>query len=226
MIGPFRCRAEPQIPVQLIGHGRRFLGPPYALGPIYLGETVQGPVGPDVHLAHRANRPIPDGLAHQAGPFGGLTLIAHLGGDLMLASGFGNHSRFINRMSQRLFTINVLASFDGGYACNGMDMVRRGDHYRIDVLVLLVQHLAKIFVFFGLRVASERPACTPPVHIAQRHDVLTADGINIAAALAADADAGNVDLLARRNMTRSSQNMPWNNCECRYGCRRSHKVTT
>ncbi|MFC1793413.1 hypothetical protein ACFL3Q_07485 [Planctomycetota bacterium] len=67
-------------------------------------------------------------------------------------------------------------------------------------------------------MASERPACTPPVHIAERHDVLTTDGINIAAALAADTNAGNVYLFARGNLTRSSQNMPWNNRERRYGC--------
>jgi len=87
----------------------------------------------------------------------------------------------MHRVGQRLLAVDVLAPLDGGHGDDRVQMVRCPDHYRIDVLVLLVQHLAKILVFFGIGVASERSACMSPVHIAQRHDVLTADGINVIA---------------------------------------------
>ena len=106
-----------------------------------------------------------------------------------------------------------------------MDVIRRRDYHRVDVVILDVQHPPEVFVFCSFRVAPEHPAGMTPVHVTQRHDVLALERLNIAAAPAAGANGSDVEFIARRRPAGSSQNMPWNNRERRCGCRRSHKIT-
>ena len=112
MIWPLRRRAEPQVPIQRIRHSRRILGSSNTLGPIHIGKTPQGPVGPNMHLAHGADRATPDILTHQAGSLGGLAIIAHLGRHPGFSRGLGNHAGLVHRVRQRLFAIDMLASLD------------------------------------------------------------------------------------------------------------------
>ena len=52
-------------------------------------------------------------------------------------------------MCQRLLTKNVLSPSDRIHTRNGVRMVRRADSHRIDLVIHLIQHLAKILVHFG-----------------------------------------------------------------------------
>ena len=60
-------RAEPQVPVERRGHGRRLLRAIDALRPVFVEQAVRRSIGPDVHFAHGADRAVPDHLAQPRG---------------------------------------------------------------------------------------------------------------------------------------------------------------
>src|SRR5262249_41731687 len=70
------------------------------------------------------------------------------------------------------------------------------DGHGIDLLVHLFQHLAEIVVLFRLRELLGHPLHHVVVHVADGDDISDLPGLfGVALALAADADAGEVDLL-------------------------------
>ena len=146
MIGPPRRRAEPQVPVQRRGHGRRVLGPLDALGPPQRHlAAMRGAVRPDVHLPHGADGAVPDPFVDQPVALERHALVAHLRGDLGLARRLGHGAGLVHRAGQRLLAIDVLAHLDGRHRHDGVGVVRRAHDHGVDVL-LLVQHLAEVLV--------------------------------------------------------------------------------
>ena len=82
----------------------------------------------------------------------------------------------------------------------GMEVrvVRRADHDRVDLLLQLVQHPAEVGVLLGpgeLLVGLAGPLV---VHVAQGHEVLAGQPLQVVPAAAADPDAGQVQFFVRR----------------------------
>jgi len=111
--------------------------------------------------------------------------------------------------------IDVLARANRGHRGNGVGMVRSANGNRIDVLGLLVEHFAEVFVALRVRMRVERSRAPLIVNIAER-DVIPAelrDRGNVAASHPSAADTCHVDLLAGREESGPAQHMPRNNRE-------------
>ena len=139
-------RAEPQIPIQCRRHRRRIGRAADALLP-----QPAGAIGPHMNFAHFTDQAGLDPFVREARSFAGVALIAHLRGDARRMRGLGQFAALVQRVRQRLLTINVLAGANGRHRCDGMNMIRRADGDGVDVLCLFVDELAKILVAAGLR---------------------------------------------------------------------------
>ena len=150
MVRPHGRRADPQVPVQRCGNGRRFLGPvrPRA-APAGMAPGIIGKAAPGIDFADLADQARGDPLADQPVAFHAVALDAHLRGHLVLLGRLGELAGFIDRVRQRFLAVDVLAGLDGRHGDHGMRMIGRGDHHAVDVLLLL-QHQAIVFV--GLRL--------------------------------------------------------------------------
>ena len=175
MVGPPRRRAEPQVPIERVGHGRLLLRPLDALRPIQRQlAAVRRPIGPDVRLPHRADRAVLEPLGHQPVALEGHALVSHLRGDLMLPRGLGQGTGLIDRVGERLLAVDVLSALDGRHRDDRVVMIRRAHDDRVDPL-LLVEHLAEVFVFRGPRILVEGVRRVAPIDVGQGHDVLVLD---------------------------------------------------
>ena len=100
-------------------------------------------------------------------------------------------------MREGLLDIDVLA---GGHGLGGddrMGVVGRGDHHGVGLFEQLVVHAAVVVVFLGCGVALEYVVGIFPVHVAQADDVLALHRLQVGGTAAADADAQNVEFVAR-----------------------------
>ena len=95
-------------------------------------------------------------------------------------------------------------------------MVRRGDHDGLDAAAL-VQHLPVIAEPLGLGIGLERVGRQFPVDVAQGDDVLRGHLAQVAGALTADADAGNVQFRTGRRLARAAQDVTRNHGQTRRG---------
>ena len=94
-----------------------------------------------MHLAHRPDGAVGEPFVDEPVAFERHALVAHLGGDLGRARRLCHGPRLIDRARQGLLAIDVLAVLDGRDGDDGVVVIRRGDHHRINAL-LLVEHLA------------------------------------------------------------------------------------
>ena len=117
-----------------------------ALGPVALRA-----IGPDVHFTHRADDAGRDPVVDAAGSFAGMSLVAHLRGDLRFRRHTGQEPRLVHGIRERLLDVDVLAELHRGDRHRGVQVVGGGDDDRVDV-ALLVEHLAEVGVLGGLRV--------------------------------------------------------------------------
>ena len=78
-----------------------------------------------------------------------------------------------------------------------MGVIGGADDHGVDLLVHLVEHHAKVFELRGLGILGELLGGVVFVHVAQSDDVVAqlSHLIHVAAPLAADADAGHVELI-------------------------------
>ena len=86
IIGAIGRGAEPEVPVQALGHrwsGGRAVD---ALRPEHAIDAVQRPVRPDMNLPHLSDRAGPDCFAEDPHLFTGLALVPHLRGNLVFAA--------------------------------------------------------------------------------------------------------------------------------------------
>ncbi len=213
MIRPIRSRAKPHIPVQARGHRRRIFGPLDSLGPYR-------PVRPDVDLPYRADGAVPYPFAQYTLSLRGIRLDAHLGADFGLACGFRQHPGLVDRPGQRFCTVDMLAHLHchAGYDC--VRVVGRADDYGIDVR-LLFEHFTKIAIDFRPGISLVSLGCVFFVHVTKRDDIFAAYTLEIGAADAADANAGDIELITRSNIAAATQHAAGDD---RQSCRGSHKV--
>ena len=93
----------------------------------------------------------------------------------------------------------MLARAERRQADRGVHVIGRGDHYRLDVLAL-VEHHPEILERLRLGERVEGAGRPDPVHVAKCDDVLGFHLAQVRCALAADADPGDVQLVARRRV--------------------------
>ena len=118
-------------------------------------------------------------------------LVAHLGADAVFLGQFAKPARFVNRARERLLRIDVLAGLDRRGGNDRVHVVGRADGDRVDLVHHFRVHIAvvdeRLGVFEFLMLALER-VC---IDVAKRDDLAVVARMgNVAAALAADADAG------------------------------------
>src|SRR6185436_15700691 len=139
------ARAVPARGLPLPVHAHR-VGPRQPLRPV-----AERTVGPHVHVADLADRPLLDVLDRRPRLGVRVPLVAHLRGDLRVRLGLaGEHARLFDRPAQRLLHVDVLAEIHRRGRDRRVHVIGRGDDHRVDVL-LLVEHLAVVAVLFDLR---------------------------------------------------------------------------
>ncbi len=89
-----------------------------------------------------------------------------------------------------------------GYA--GVGMVGGGYQDTVDFLAHFVEHLAPVFITFGVGIVFKCFVGIFPVNITKCNDVFGVHVMQIAASHSADTDAGNVHLIAGSYMTMAS----------------------
>src|SRR6266849_1669837 len=101
MVGTVRRWSEEFIPVNMSGDAGRLLGSCRDAG----GLGPDRPVRPDMCLAHGPNYPVLDNLDRSAQAVFRRSLVAHLGGDLVLCRRIPHQSGFVDRVRQRLLAV-------------------------------------------------------------------------------------------------------------------------
>src|SRR5205823_5396128 len=121
--------------------------------------------------------------------------------------------RLFDAVRHRLLHIDVLARPQRRQRDGRVHVVRSADDHRVATLELL-QHHPVIAELLRVWKSLGRAGREFPIHIAQSDDVLAGDGrvAQNAAALPSDANAGDVQLLARRSLP-LTQDMAWNDQE-------------
>jgi len=75
-----------------------------------------------------------------------------------------------------------------------MKMIGSRHNYRVNILVRLIEHFAKIAILFGIRKFLERVGCAFRIHVAQGDDIaFFGDLIDIGFALSTDPNASDID---------------------------------
>ena len=146
MIGPLADRAEPEVPVERRGHGRRIRRAADPLLP-------QRPARSDQTWTSRTS-PMTPAWIHSlvsrapsvACPWLPICVITPAARAALV-----KRAAFVQRVRQRLLAVDVLAGADRGQRGHGVDVVGRADGDGVDVLRFLVEHDAEILVAPGLR---------------------------------------------------------------------------
>jgi len=100
-----------------------------------------------------ANRPNAAGLNNLDGAAQAVfrrALIPHLRGDFVLIGDFFHHAGFIHVVGERLLAIDVLLHLHGHDAGRRMRVIGSAHGHGVDLLVHLLQHLAKVVVLLGV----------------------------------------------------------------------------
>ncbi len=150
----------------------------------------------------------------------GVALVAHLRNDLVFAGDLGHFAALVDGVGQRLLAVDVLAAFHSGDRGHRVVMVGRGHHDGVDLLVQLVEHLAEVAELRGLGMVVEGAddAVVAPVDVAEGHDIVAAGHrAHVAPAHRADADAGDVQLLAGRRRAAAGHGVSRHDGDRRHG---------
>ena len=127
-----------------------------------------------------------------------MSLVPHLCDDLVFFGRLGHGPHLADGARERLLAVHVLAGFHRQDRGGGMGVVGRRDRDGIDPLRFLVEHLAEVFIALRLGVGRVGVGRAHVVHVAQGVDVLDAHAAHVLAAPPADADARDVERVARR----------------------------
>src|SRR5262249_50211439 len=126
----------------------------------------------------------------------GRALVAHLRADLVLLGGLAQLARLEDGVSQRLLAVDVLLELDGHHAGRGVRVVGSGDGDGVDGLAHLVEQLAEVGELRRLGEGLGHGIEPALVDVADGDDIADVAGVlGVALALAADADAGDVQLV-------------------------------
>ena len=145
-VGPHRRGTNPKIPIESRRNRIFARGP---INPLRPDRTI----APNVQferLADQAGLNDFDGATETAA---GASLVAHLGGDLLLPGEVTQVAGLENRVGQRFLNVGVLAHFHRARGGECMMMVGRGNDHRVDVLANFVEHFTVVAIDFGLGVA-------------------------------------------------------------------------
>ena len=205
-------RADPGVPVEAGGR-RRGGGAGHALRP-------DRPVGPHMHLAHRADHPAPDQFDHAAPVVSGMALVAHLGDELRIGLRQPQQQATLRlRIGQGLLHIDVDAALHRPTGGDGVVMVGRGDDDGVDVLPR-IQHPPVVGEALGFVVGllqrhaggeevpllvGERLQHMVVVHIGGGDDVLAGQLEHVGRTLPARPDRRDVHPIARRQTPRRAK---------------------
>ena len=183
-VGPLGRGPEPEVPVEVLGHGRRGRRPQDALRPGRVHD-------PRVHFGDGADDAGAQQLDRRAASIRGVALVAHLGRDLRLRRRLCQKVRLVDRMAEGLLAVDVFPHLHRHHRRRGMDVVGGADHDRIDILLIL-EHPAEVRVPAGAGMDLRRLVQVPGVDVAERDDVLARDAFQVRRAAPGNADAGDV----------------------------------
>ena len=122
----------------------------------------------------------------------GVALVAHLGHDLVFPGGLKESHALAVGAGEWLLHVDVLAEFHGRKGRNRVHVVRSGDHHRVDLVLVLGQHLPVVGVAGNILVLVEVPLGAALVDVAHGDQLSSAGDcvVEVAAALAPTADLG------------------------------------
>ncbi len=191
-VGPLGGRSEPEVPRQAGRHGGRQLRALDRLVPVFAG-----PVGPAMDFADGADRAVAEDFDDSPRTAERVPLVSHLRDDVHFAGNLAHPPGFVNRMRERLLTIDVLAQLHRHDAGRSVMVIGCGDNDRIDVLALF-EHLAVVFVLGDARILLVSFGGAIVIGVAQRDDILLGAPRDIDLPLSAGADGRDIELLVRR----------------------------
>ena len=99
-----------------------------------------------------------------------VTLVAHLGHDLVFLGGLGKDTCLVNIVRDRFLQIYVLTHPHSAESLDRMVMIRGGDTYGIEVLTFLLVHLTEVVEILRLRVFLTSVGRLTVVYVAQTGD--------------------------------------------------------
>ena len=204
--------AQPEVPVQFLGHGAASRGSWAALRPDH-------PADPAVHLFDAADRPGLDELRRHAVADVRVDLNAHLRDDLRFAGSRGNLPGLVERMRQWLLAIDVLAAADGRHRDWGMHVIGRRNAHGVDLLLQRVEEPAEVGEGLRRRILGRGLGQDRLVDIAQADHIDRPFGEagDIASALPAHADRGDIQASAGRHVSIAAQHVAGNDLEAQSG---------
>ena len=125
-----------------------------------------------------------------------VTLDAELGGDLLFAGKVGHDPDLLNRVSHRFLAVEMFAELQCRNGGVEVGMVRGADGDRVDVLGHRIEHLAEVVELFRLGELGIGVPGAVVIDIAEGHDVLIAQCVQVGPAASANSDAGDIELFA------------------------------
>ena len=126
-------------------------------------------------------------------------LVPHLRADAGFLGEFGEPTRFVNGAGERFLRVDVFAHLHRGGRLNRVHVVRRADRNGVELVAHFGVHVAVVDIFFRVFELVPFAVERALVDVADRDDFTVITGVrNVAAALAADADAGDRDALESR----------------------------
>ncbi len=219
MVRPHRRRADPEVPVHSERDGRRIARAVAPLGaPVGVAPGVIRQVAPGVDLGHVADQPGRDPFADEPHALSRMTLDPHLRCDLGFRGRPGQGPGFEDAVGEGLLRVHVLAELHRRQGDHRVGVVGCRDDNGVDILLLL-QHDAVVGVELGARVSFDRLGRVVRVDVAEGDDVFGLELVQVIGALAADADAGDVELIAGRCLSQA-KNVPGDDREKRRRGRR------
>ena len=162
--------ADPQIPIEMRGHGRggRQRGPD-------AGDAVAGREHPD--MLNRTDHPLTEVFHTEAVAETGGILDAQLRDDPGLLRRLPDQAAFVHLMAERLLAVDVLALPHRRDRRDRVVVVRNRDVDGVDPVALLFQHGPPVGVEPGGGDQLVRPLQKGGVHIAQRDDLRSRVGV-------------------------------------------------
>src|ERR1051325_71519 len=100
-------------------------------------------------------------------------------------------------MGERLLAINMFAGAHRGDRRNRMRMIRRADRDGVERFLLL-EHLPKIFVTFGVRIRSVSVRGAIVIYGAQRDTIVGLRAVEIVPTASAGADDADIEFVVSR----------------------------
>ena len=157
------------------------------------------PANPTVDFAYITDRTRLNQFDDAVDVVNRVSLNAELSNDLLFLRRLRHDTSFFDRVCHRFFAIQVLAQLHRHHRGMEMSMVGRTDDDRINLILHLIVHAPEIVKLPCFRKALIRIPRTTIVHVAQGHDILALDTIQVGRASAADTNNRDIQLFVSRS---------------------------